>query len=1207
MKHLILSIICTFTFLTGITQEQNYKVNFLKGSRIFEANISIFKSINELNSNEIFGNRFYRYIQFNSIPNDELLSKISASGIKLLTYIPNNTYIASIPLNINFNVFQNLNIRSIQPIESYDKTGPVLESSIYPIWAVENKSIILSLKYHKDLAHDKIKSVLEEDNISILNEIISGQLFIVSVPFKQLDQLILKAFVASIETISEPGKPESDDGRNLHISNAIDADFLGALNYDGTGVNIAINDDGAVGPHIDFHGRVNQQNVGGSGNTGGTHGDMTSGIAGGAGNLDPRVRGMATGSYIHIRNYNANLPGTTTLHQDSAVLIFSSSYSNGCNDGYTNTTVMVDQEIVNNPTLMQVFSAGNSNNSNCGYGAGNQWGNVTGGHKIGKNVIATANLDNNNLIVNSSSRGPASDGRIKPDISAHGANQMSTDPNNTYAPGGGTSAAAPGITGVMTQLHHAYRELNNGNTATSALLKSAILVTADDLGNIGPDFIYGWGKINGLAAYNLLENNQYFTANISQGSTNTHQIQIPPGVIQARIMIYWVDNEASTSASFALINDLDATVISPSSSIHLPWILDHTPNATTLALPATTGADHLNNVEEIAINLPVAGIYDLNVTGTTLPFGSKEYYVVYEFLTDEITLTHPMGGEGLIPNTPNRIHWSTFETIGDFTIEYTEDNGTSWQTITTTEPGDSRFYVWNVPNTISGQARVRVSRSGISDESIANFSIVERPQNLVVERVCPDSNYLRLEWDMVPGATGYDVYKLGQKYMDSIGSTPALFYNVPVSNVNDTTWLSVRATGPNGIQSIRQIAIPFNGILNTVICSVNCGAQGIDAGISSISSPNTIIDNCTGLTLSVPVSILLENLGNFTQSNFDIHYKLDNQAIVTETFNGNLTSTGTFPFNFATPLSINSSGVYSLSIWTDLTNDEASCNDTLTRVFTVNYPEFNLPFEENFDAIGFPPATGIVINNDNDITWEKISVPGPGASMTNTMYIENFYYNTTAEEDIFRMIPVDLSQFLPSDNAFLTFDVAYARYSSNFFDGLRVDISDNCGVSFNQVYFKESDNLATSPDNISSFSPANSQDWRNDTVDLSSFIGNSIIVRFVNINNYGNNLYLDNINMDVISTVGLNQENDVSEFSVVPNPASQFTTVYFKNPLSQQSSLELINQNGQIVLSTNLEANIQSTTINLENLAPAIYYLKILNDNSIQIKKLVIE
>ena len=61
-------------------------------------------------------------------------------------------------------------------------------------------------------------------------------------------------------------------------------------------------------------------------------------------------------------------------------------------------------------------------------GGSDQWGNITGGHKQGKNVLATANVFENAELANSSSRGPAHDGRIKPDITANGQNQNSTDP-----------------------------------------------------------------------------------------------------------------------------------------------------------------------------------------------------------------------------------------------------------------------------------------------------------------------------------------------------------------------------------------------------------------------------------------------------------------------------------------------------------------------------------------------------------------------------------------------------------------------------------------------------------------------------------------------------------------------------------------------------------------------------------------------------------
>lgn len=118
---------------------------------------------------------------------------------------------------------------------------------------------------------------------------------------------------------------------------------------------------------------------------------------------------------------------------------------------------------------------------------GGSWGNITGGYKQGKNVIAVANLDAMEVIDPSSSIGPASDGRIKPDIASNGRDQMSTDEGNTYQVGGGTSAACPGIAGITTQLIQAYKELYTDTVAPTALIKACLLNSAEDIGN--PDLI----------------------------------------------------------------------------------------------------------------------------------------------------------------------------------------------------------------------------------------------------------------------------------------------------------------------------------------------------------------------------------------------------------------------------------------------------------------------------------------------------------------------------------------------------------------------------------------------------------------------------------------------------------------------------------------------------------------------------------------------
>ena len=148
---------------------------------------------------------------------------------------------------------------------------------------------------------------------------------------------------------------------------------------------------------------------------------------------------------------------------------------------------------------------------------------------------------NNGMIVNSSSRGPANDGRIKPDISANGNGQMSTDPNNVYATGSGTSAAAPGVSGVLAQLYQAYREVNNQEDPNSGLLKGILLNTAEDYGNEGPDFTFGWGRLNAYKAVKVIEENRYMDSSISQGETHRYQLTIPDNVKKVKVMAYWMD------------------------------------------------------------------------------------------------------------------------------------------------------------------------------------------------------------------------------------------------------------------------------------------------------------------------------------------------------------------------------------------------------------------------------------------------------------------------------------------------------------------------------------------------------------------------------------------------------------------------------------------------------------------------------------------
>ncbi len=1088
----------------GQNHPDNFNVYFKNGTIQLDENITSIRKKDVVSEADIINNRFHCYVQFYELPSIAGKDAMKNLGIKLLEYIPNKLYVTSFPADIDFNSLKALNIRSIVKIPVMDKMDIRLSERPFPDWVVRGDEIRLLIQYYPGINPEVIKQELIHMGIQVYETMEHVNMLIVQTEPQQIEILAAQSFVRYLDFESEPGKPESDDGRNLHRSNTIDVDYHSGYDFDGTGVSAAINDDGYAGPHIDFKGRADQSDV--ANDFTGDHGDMTVGIVGAAGNLDPSMRGMAPGAFLWVRSYNSNLPNTVTLHQNEDVMVFSSSYSNGCNAGYTSVTQMVDEEIYDNPSLIQVFSAGNSNNNDCGYGAGSEWGNITGGHKMAKNVMATANLYNDDSLVNSSSRGPASDGRIKPDISAHGQGHWSTDPDNTYASGGGTSAAAPGIAGVIAQLHQAYRTFNNGSDAPSALIKASIMNTAYDLGNPGPDFKYGWGKVHAYKAMRTIEEFRFISDSITNGSIAIHELSVPAGVQEVRVMLYWHDVEASTSAQYALVNNLDMTITDPVSTTHQPLVLDHSPNPTTLDNPAIPGTDSINNVEQVRITNPSQGNHSIAISGTSVPFGPQDYFIVYEFYYDEIMVSYPIGGEGLIPGSPDRIHWDAHGDSGFFTAELSLDSGTTWTVIADTIPGTARFIDFQVPDTVS-KAKVKISRGTVSDESDEYFSIINTPLSIQISAICSGTNSIHIVWDSVPLATAYDVFYLGTMYMDSVGTSSALNYEIGVPSTTQDHWVSVRARGPNGEVGRRAIAVTTYG----PDCLLDCLSDD-DAGVHSLISPASFNESCNGSLFDVVVN--LTNIGPNVQSGFPVYYQIDTNAIVTDTFSNTLAGGAVIPFTFSTPISFTASGIYTLSVWTGLADDGATCNDTIITDIQFYEPLSVFPYSENFNTGSFPPNQMSLENPDQDITWESVQVVGSNGFYSMSPFMDNFNYNSVGEEDIINIVSFDLSSSISAE---LKFDVAHAQYSSSYSDGLRVDISTDCGQSYSQLYFKEGSTLATVSPSTSQWEPSTSGQWREEVIDLASYAGGAAKIRFVGINGYGNSLFIDNIRVESIN------------------------------------------------------------------------------------------
>ncbi|MEM6964257.1 MAG: S8 family serine peptidase [Bacteroidota bacterium] len=922
---LLMVLMCSGVHTYSQKHIGNYDQLLLTGTQTPVENFDLFLDDPKMERDEIVLGHCYRLVQFFEVPTELEKRAVLDAGIQLFDYVPHRTFVAAIPGDFSKEKIRELNIRNISKLQPHQKIAPTILN--------DDK---LVLEYYPNLSADFVKDFLQNKNIEI-HEIFEAINSMVISKTDDLETIANFPITFFLSAADGDFLPEYIPSKNLHRSNCLTPRLDIFPQFNGEGVDIAIGDDGVIESHIDFKNRTVQTEV--LGDYEGSHGEMVAGILAGAGNLDPRMEGTATHAQLHVFNEFDAVKKADILYNDRNIVITSTSYSDGCNRGYTYLAQLADHQARSNHSLTHVFSAGNTGEENCGYGAGNGWGNITGGVKMGKNVITVANVDADDRRPNTSSRGPAGDGRIKPDLAANGEGIFSTQPNNTYAITNGSSAAAPGVTGVIAQLYQAYAISHNNMPPNSALIKAAILNTADDVGNPGPDFSYGYGRINARRAFNVINNNQYFEDVLGHTNVHAHFIQVPPATQQLRVMLYWHDYQGSTITTPALVNDLDLKVINADGESYYPWILNSTPDTSLLNLPATRGIDNVNNVEQVTIDFPQSGLYSFQIDGAIIAQGSQPYFLVYELVKNNITITYPLGGEKLVPGEWERIHWDAFGNQGNFELDISFNNGNSWEVLGLAT-GDKRSFLWQVPTTVCNQTKIRIKRANEVGESLAAFSIYDVPQDLHVAEVCPDM--VRLEWEEMANAQSYIIYRLGEKFMEVYATTDLPSVEIPIDDPSIENWYAVAAVGDNGLESRRSTAI------NDGMGLLNCDLT-TDVSIHSIASPaNAVMQSCYNNPITVSINIT--NTGSSVQSNIPVFYQFDNQTVVSEIYSSSLPPGITINYVFNQKIPASDIGTHQLKVWTAQPNDQATFNDEMEfQLEIVSGTSATLPYFQNFD------------------------------------------------------------------------------------------------------------------------------------------------------------------------------------------------------------------------------------------------------------------
>lgn len=262
------------------------------------------------------------------------------------------------------------------------------------------------------------------------------------------------------------------------------------------------------------------------------------------------------------------------------------------------------------------------------------------------------------------------------------------------------------------------------------------------------------------------------------------------------------------------------------------------------------------------------------------------------------------------------------------------------------------------------------------------------------------------------------------------------------------------------------------------------------------------------------------------------------------------------------------------------------------------------PFTESFEATAPLDSMDWFSNSFDTVNeWEITNIAA--SSGTKSIMLNN-YNNSMGTKDELHSRIISLSG---SSSLNLSFKFAYAKKDTSNNDRLQLYFSNSCTNSWYQRLNLTNSNLETAPPTSSPFVPASSSEWKQITASIpSTYLSSSFKFKFVFTSNGGNNIYIDDINLDV--NAGINGLEEISSsIQLFPNPASDQVTIAFSLFSTRKINVAIINLLGQTVYVTEKQTfyNGENTvTLNVRDIAPGSYFITIMDEVSSIKKPLII-
>lgn len=257
----------------------------------------------------------------------------------------------------------------------------------------------------------------------------------------------------------------------------------------------------------------------------------------------------------------------------------------------------------------------------------------------------------------------------------------------------------------------------------------------------------------------------------------------------------------------------------------------------------------------------------------------------------------------------------------------------------------------------------------------------------------------------------------------------------------------------------------------------------------------------------------------------------------------------------------NQAGTYDVSLTvtdafgtsTQILNNFITYKDSTSKITSTNN------YKQDFEINNFPPQAW---NSPSaSFSWQALTVDtGINCFPNKVTYIDHYNTNKRGDEAYLISNKIKLGGGNNAIN-YLTYDYSYSGFSAAYNDGFRIDISTDCGMSWDSIYGASGTDLQTTSYQTYEWSPT-CNSWQTDSINLTQLGYNedTIMIRFVGINDYGNQFFMDNVSIkgqNILETNFIkNQSLEIfpnpnnGEFSILSNYTNLDYTIY--NSLNQK-------------------------------------------------------